>query len=188
MIAFTVYGIAQPKGNMRALQLRGMKFPIVTDSNKGIRSWSQLVAEGASQALHDLPPERRGLLLEAVRITVVFHLPRPKKYQKAGLPVAHLTRPDLDKLTRGVLDALTGVLWQDDAQVVELVAAKLYADVAAVPRVDVRIVRTAGTGPFLVPAAPASVVQPTITEAAEAIPPDVKTDRSGLEAHHHAAV
>jgi len=36
------------------------------------------------------------------------------------------TRPsDLDKLVRAVLDALTGIVWKDDAQVVALKATKV---------------------------------------------------------------
>src|SRR4051812_27186136 len=102
MLTFTVYGVAQPKGNMRAFHRKGMKFPIVTDSNKGIRSWSQLVAEGASHALRTTPEAH--LLTQAVRVTVAFYLPRPKKFLRPGLVVAHLTAPDIDKLLRGVLD------------------------------------------------------------------------------------
>jgi Holliday junction resolvase RusA-like endonuclease len=44
--------------------------------------------------------------------------------------------PDLDKLIRAILDALTGVVWRDDGQVVDIVASKVYADT---PGVDVVI-------------------------------------------------
>ena len=37
------------------------------------------------------------------------------------------TKPDVDKLARAALDALTGVLWADDSQVVSLHAQKEYA-------------------------------------------------------------
>jgi Holliday junction resolvase RusA-like endonuclease len=36
--------------------------------------------------------------------------------------------PDLDKLIRGVGDALTGVLYDDDSQVIRCLAWKTYAD------------------------------------------------------------
>jgi crossover junction endodeoxyribonuclease RusA len=36
--------------------------------------------------------------------------------------------PDIDKVCRAVLDALTGILYRDDAQVVALSAVKTYAD------------------------------------------------------------
>ena len=35
-------------------------------------------------------------------------------------------RPDIDKLARAVLDALTGIVWVDDDQVVELVCRKRW--------------------------------------------------------------
>jgi Holliday junction resolvase RusA-like endonuclease len=34
--------------------------------------------------------------------------------------------PDIDKLARAVLDALTGIVYEDDAQVASLVATKIY--------------------------------------------------------------
>ena len=35
-------------------------------------------------------------------------------------------RPDLNKLSRACLDALTGIVWRDDSQVVRLEAEKEY--------------------------------------------------------------
>ncbi len=153
-LAFRVFGVAQPKGNMRAIHLRGMKFPIVTESNRNAKSWAQLVAEGANRALGELPAADRNLLCAAVRVTVAFYLPRPKKYQKRGVPVAHLKAPDIDKLLRGILDALSHVVFLDDSQVVELLASKHYAEVDDVPHVDIRVEATAGVRPLVVPAAP----------------------------------
>jgi len=153
-LAFTVYGVAQPKGNMRAIHMPGMKFPIVTDSNRSVKSWSQLVAEGASRALGALPADERGLLIGPVRLSMAFYLPRPKKFCRRGVAVAHLTAPDLDKLARGVSDALSQVVYQDDRQVVEAVLGKFYADVGETPRVEIQVARTAGLQPAVVPAAP----------------------------------
>ncbi len=154
-LAFTVWGVAQPKGSMKAFYRPGMKFPIVTDSNRSVKSWSQLVAEGANQALAQLPPSDRGVLEGAVRLTVVFCLPRPKKYQRRrGVEPAHLTKPDASKLLRAVEDALTHVVYRDDAQVVELVVAKRYAPMDAPPHVDIRVEPTAGVRPMVVPPAP----------------------------------
>ena len=83
----------------------------------------------------------------------MFYLPRPKKYQRR-LHVAHTTAPDLDKLVRSVLDALTEVVYLDDAQVVEVLAVKRYADVAAAPHVTIRIEETPGTYPIEAPPIP----------------------------------
>jgi Holliday junction resolvase RusA-like endonuclease len=42
--------------------------------------------------------------------------------------VTHDTkRPDLDKLIRAILDGITGILIEDDSQVVNITATKQYA-------------------------------------------------------------
>jgi crossover junction endodeoxyribonuclease RusA len=68
-----------------------------------------------------------------VGIRVVFCLPRPKGHLKKNgdlrpsAPPCHITRPDLDKMVRAVQDALTGVLYRDDNQVIRIEARKMYA-------------------------------------------------------------
>lgn len=160
-LVFTVYGIAQPKGNMRAIHLKGMKFPIVTETNRSAKSWSQLVAEGASHALAQLPEDQRAILDGPVRLTVAFYLPRPKKYSKRGVPVAHLKAPDWDKLARGIGDALSQVVYRDDSQIVEAVVGKFYAEVDGVPRVDIRVEQTGGVRPIVVAPAPMPLFEET---------------------------
>jgi crossover junction endodeoxyribonuclease RusA len=139
VLTFRVYGVASPKGNMRAFLKRGMKFPIVTETSRSVKSWQQLVSEGASHALQESAPEARELLAFGVRVTVAFYLPRPKKYGKDGVFVAHIKAPDLDKLARAVLDALSHVAYHDDAQVTELIAGKYYTTTNGAAYVDVRI-------------------------------------------------
>lgn len=66
---------------------------------------------------------------EPAFVWLEFVLARPKRL-RAGQPTEpHLVRPDVDKLARGVLDALVsaGVL-SDDRIVVHLLARKRYAE------------------------------------------------------------
>ena len=42
--------------------------------------------------------------------------------------VQHDRRPDLDNLAKAVLDAANGILWADDAQIVEMRLVKAYAE------------------------------------------------------------
>jgi crossover junction endodeoxyribonuclease RusA len=74
----------------------------------------------------------------AVAIDLCFVLPRPKSTPKRQTPPA-IKRPDLDKVTRAVLDAITGVVLLDDAQVVDLRASKRLADIGETPGVAVTI-------------------------------------------------
>lgn len=62
---------------------------------------------------------------EPCRVEVVFYLPRPKTV-KRQYPT---TTPDLDKLLRGLFDAMTSAkVWVDDSQAVDVVALKRYGD------------------------------------------------------------
>lgn len=75
-------------------------------------------------------------MLGPVRVEIVFYLRRPPsvKVTKRAMPIVP---PDIDKLVRGALDGVSqglngkvgdGILWGDDAQVIELIAHKYYAD------------------------------------------------------------
>jgi Holliday junction resolvase RusA-like endonuclease len=70
-----------------------------------------------------------------VHVRMTFNLPRPAGHYgsgknagkvRASAPREHVTKPDLDKLARCVLDALTGVVYADDSQVVGINASKCY--------------------------------------------------------------
>lgn len=128
-LTFTVFGVAQPQGSAKAFMRKGARFPIVTSDNPQLKGWRQLVAHAASQALHQTTG---GVFIEGpVRLCAGFYLPRPKSL--GGKPRAHMTRPDVDKLARAIGDALTGVVWRDDSQVVQLKVEKQYAAVGESP-------------------------------------------------------
>jgi Holliday junction resolvase RusA-like endonuclease len=121
-VSFTVLGVAQPKGSAKAFAFRrknGSLGAAVTSDNRSLKGWETMVRSAAQQ-------QCGGAFFDgAVRLAVVFFLPRPKS--KPASVKHHLTRPDLSKLLRGIEDALTGVLWMDDSSVVEIVARKAYA-------------------------------------------------------------
>lgn len=41
-------------------------------------------------------------------------------------------KPDIDNYTKSTLDALNGVLWDDDAQIVRMILDKIYTDTPAI--------------------------------------------------------
>ena len=70
-----------------------------------------------------------------LRVRIYFGLPIPKSATKANRALMVLRkvfptkRPDLDNLCKAVLDALNGVAYQDDSQIVTMATRKNYAEV-----------------------------------------------------------
>lgn len=116
---FVVYGTPVPQGSMRAFMPKGKHGrPIVTSDNSKLKPWRQEVSLAAI-AEHAHMAERH----VAVMVTMQFYFARPASAKNRACMVV---RPDLDKLVRGVFDALTGILYVDDAQIVEHTARKRY--------------------------------------------------------------
>ena len=62
-----------------------------------------------------------------VELEIMFYLDRPSSVSTVKRP--HPTvPPDIDKLIRAVQDSLTGVVYEDDSQVIRVLAWKVYAD------------------------------------------------------------
>lgn len=137
-VAFNVPGRPVPQGSMTAFVVHpkakvGSLPPkpraIVTDQKGAtLGPWKQEIAYRAGLAMGGLDPYRG-----PVSVGLTFSLSRPRSHFGAkGLrPAAEkypTHYPDLDKLTRSVLDALKGIVIADDAQVVVLTCGKLYAE------------------------------------------------------------
>lgn len=128
-LEFFVPGVPVPKGSMKGFVVG--KRALITEGNKArVRPWMSSIGLAARDA--------GAVPLEGpVWLSLVFCMPRPKSHAGAkGLrpsaPRAPNVKPDIDKLTRAVLDALTGILYGDDAQVVGFVRLeKQYADQTA---------------------------------------------------------
>lgn len=66
-------------------------------------------------------------------VSITFCLEIPKSFTKkkrtdieSGI-LQHTVKPDLDNLTKAILDALNGIAWNDDAQIVNLNVHKEYS-------------------------------------------------------------
>lgn len=116
-LAFTVHGTPMPAGSKRAF-FRGGR-AIVVDANKKTRPWKDQVAQIGGEAMAG-----RELMRGPIWLILRFYVRRPKGHlRKDGslLPSAPrfpTTKPDVLKLARGVEDALSGVCYGDDAQIV----------------------------------------------------------------------
>lgn len=71
-------------------------------------------------------------LKSPIAITLGFYIPMPKSWSKKrkeqafGKPCS--SRPDIDNYIKFILDIMNGIVFQDDAQVWFLEAAKTYSD------------------------------------------------------------
>jgi len=128
MIEFSVPGKAEPAGSKRAFMRPGMKFPVVTDDNPKVKGWKKDIKSYAAEAMVG-----RELLDGPIAVTLRFVMVRPKShYGKKGLrpsaPRYPTVRPDVLKLGRAVEDALTQVVYKDDAQIVSEYLEKEYGE------------------------------------------------------------
>jgi Holliday junction resolvase RusA-like endonuclease len=76
--------------------------------------------------------DRKPLTGGAVKLTALFELPVPTSWAAArrndaiaGL-ILPTGKPDLDNYVKAALDAINGIVVEDDAQVVEISACKVY--------------------------------------------------------------
>lgn len=133
MIEMFVPGAPAPQGSKRHVG-RG----ILIESSAGVGPWRERVALAAHRHAERLSAAPG----TPIRVRLVFVLPRPKSAPKRSTPPA-VKRPDIDKLARACLDALTGIWFHDDAQITELHATKRLADILETPGVWI----TAATQP-----------------------------------------
>lgn len=127
MTALNVFvaGKPAPQGSKRGMQHRATGKVILVESSKAVKPWR----EDVRAALLDEHGQPKVRIEGAVVVKFVFVMPRPVSTPKKRTPPA-MRKPDIDKLVRAVLDAITsaGVI-EDDARVVGLSAHKRLADI-----------------------------------------------------------
>lgn len=132
---FTVLGEPAPKGSSRAFARPGGGAVLVPGGSKvnreKVKSWDVAVAETAKAAMAG-----REIIAGPCRVDVIFRFNRPRSHfgsgknagkVKATAPDHHTVKPDRDKLVRATLDAMTGIVYIDDAQACEGDERKVYA-------------------------------------------------------------
>lgn len=90
-------------------------------------------------AAHGAPPAEKGSTLQ-IAITAYYAIPQKasraiRDLMQAGT-IRPTRKPDVDNIGKVVLDALNGIAYHDDAQVIELVVGKYYDQN---PRIYVRM-------------------------------------------------
>jgi Holliday junction resolvase RusA-like endonuclease len=127
MIRFVVYGKPETKGSTKAF-VRGGR-AIITNDNPKTKAWQTIVAW---EAQRNRPGD---IIQEAVEVTLKFYFVRPKSVSVKKRPY-HTVKPDIDKITRAVLDGLKGTIFSDDSLVTDLIVRKRYGDP---PRCEIEV-------------------------------------------------
>lgn len=118
---FSVAGLPVQEGNI-SFGKNGQAYHREGDR---LQQWRTDIGWAAKQDhLTRITPEKRPWA-GPVEVCLYFTYKASRKAQRGTYKD---TRPDIDKLTRAALDALTGVLFKDDAQVARLEVWKTYVD------------------------------------------------------------
>lgn len=114
-MTITVYGTPAPQGSKRHVG-RG----VMVESSKKVKPWREAVKWAAIEKLVGRGFEG------PVEVKVDFYFAHPKTGKHR---LSHAVKPDIDKLLRSTLDALTDAgAFEDDSRVVSVTARKHYAD------------------------------------------------------------
>lgn len=139
VIAFEVRGLPVTQGNKTAFPSRDgtrafMREGRSNKANEGFHAWRHAIATEARHAAGDRP------LLTGQPLQVVLHF---RILKPASAPKTRRTWPikarsgDIDKLARAALDAMTGVVFADDSEVVVLAVMKDWGDPGVTVEVDI---------------------------------------------------
>ena len=128
-----VYGDPAPQGSKTARYVNG--HVVMWESSKKLPGWRESVVMAAKVVFME---NNRQTLLGPVSLHCTFYMPRPKSVTRAYPN----TMPDLDKLLRGIGDALqlSGVI-SNDGQIVSIEAHKVYSESPAENGVEIRLTK-----------------------------------------------
>jgi len=126
IIAFTVLGEPTPEGSTRAYYIKALDRTVTTHQNKkGLQAWRSRVATEAQRALEGRDWKCDSGSAYSVEVDFVLSRPPSVPEHRRKRPTV---KPDIDKLVRAVNDALTGILFTDDCQVISMTMSKDYSD------------------------------------------------------------
>jgi len=120
-IRFEVLGNPVTQGSGKAINDRSGHARFIPDHRAPLAAWRTDIHNAAEKAAEG----RFAPKGTPVWVVASFRLQRPKSAPRRV--IRPTTKPDIDKLARASLDAMTGVVFADDSQVVSLALSKCYA-------------------------------------------------------------
>jgi Holliday junction resolvase RusA-like endonuclease len=128
-LRFTIYCTPVPQGSKRGWVIPGKNGgkprAIISDDNTKTVPYRQAVTQ---TIVHDMQQHRLespwAIKHVPVKLSLQFYFSKPPTAKKSRFCPS--VKPDIDKLIRSTMDAMTGTIFKDDAQVVELQTSKHY--------------------------------------------------------------
>lgn len=136
IVSFTIPGPPQGKARPKVVRIKtGASVTYTPDKTVRYEELVRLRYQAAANGLRFADNAA-----VAVEITAWYPIPKSKsKRVKAAMlagQMAPTKKPDCDNVLKIICDALNGIAYRDDAQIVKVQLAKEYADE---PRTDVRL-------------------------------------------------
>jgi crossover junction endodeoxyribonuclease RusA len=132
MLLFFVPGRPAAQGSKR--HVGGGRF---IEASKYLPAWRKAITQTAQTIAIASDWEQAD---GPIQLHLDFYLARPQSVSRTARPFP-VKPPDLDKLVRAVCDGLTDAgIWEDDSQVIRLIARKDYADTME-PGVHIQVTR-----------------------------------------------
>lgn len=126
-ITIPVQGQPQAQARHKTFR-RGSKLIQVDPSAEDKKAFAQVV-------LLQLDKEWSSPLKSAIDVTLYFQMRRPQNHYRTNGEVKEWAglmpctkKPDVDNLIKFVFDALNGILWADDSQIIRVTASKSYSN------------------------------------------------------------
>ena len=134
-IRFTVYGEPKGKGRPRATSINGMTRMYTPKATKDAEEEVKSAALAAMPGMNPIT----GPVSVSIQIKHAIRKSWTKAKRQAALlnEIVPTIKSDMDNVLKLYFDALNGVAWIDDVQVVNVIASKRFSEV---PRVEVRII------------------------------------------------
>ena len=124
-LVFSVEGEPKGKGRPRFSKVGGF---VKTYTDQKTRDYESLISQAARTAMGETPP-----MEGPISASMYFRLPIPKSTPKKrvasllGGLVRPTKKPDLDNMNKAILDAMNGIVYKDDSQVVTIHSKKVYS-------------------------------------------------------------
>ena len=125
-LIFTVEG--PPRGKARSIPNYKQRRMVHNPKNKPYEELVQVRYKEAARRNKDYKPNKKGAFYIEVRgyMSIPKSWPKARKRLAAAGHVRPIVKPDDDNIAKIIRDALNGLAWRDDAQVVDGHTKKFY--------------------------------------------------------------